>query len=210
MLKEKVRAFENNFITRQAELAHLKRDLGELQEEITSNRLEIGELETMRVLYQTASDEARQVFVDQFQSIVTKALQFTFGPEFQFVIESKESHGKPEIEFWIESEQDGVTVRTGLEDSTGGGLVDIVSLALRMAIIELYNDPVLNGPLQLDEPGKHVSENYAIKLAQFLKECGKTFDRQIIMVTHQTYLSAIADRNLQVELRNGKSIVTIT
>jgi DNA repair exonuclease SbcCD ATPase subunit len=101
-----------------------------------------------------------------------------------------------------------VVVRTSLEDSTGGGLVDIVCIALRWAITELYNDPVMNGPLQLDEPGKHVSENYAIKLAQFLKECGKTFDRQIIMVTHQPYLSAIADRNHDVVLRGGKSVVT--
>lgn len=98
-------------------------------------------------------------------------------------------------------------IRTRPQDSRGGGIVDIVSIALRIAMIQLHNDPPINGPIILDEPGKHVSAAFSIKLAEFLKFISVQFNKQIIFVTHNEDLRAIADKTYTVALKDGKSVV---
>ncbi len=74
-------------------------------------------------------------------------------------------------------------------------------------MLQLYNEPKLQGPIILDEPGKHVSEEYAIRLATFLQHASQHFKRQIVMVTHQQHLAEVADKAFQVEIRGGSSQV---
>jgi DNA repair exonuclease SbcCD ATPase subunit len=97
--------------------------------------------------------------------------------------------------------------RTKPIDSNGGGIVDMISIALRVAILEIHSDPRINGPIILDEPGKHVSEDYVEKMALFLKYLSSHFNRQIIMVTHQQSLSELSDKSFQVLINGGVSCV---
>jgi len=46
-------------------------------------------------------------------------------------------------------------------------------------------------------------------VAQFLKQISDIFHRQVIMVTHNQYLSEIADLAYKVELKNGVSEVVV-
>lgn len=67
--------------------------------------------------------------------------------------------------------------------------------------------PRVQGPIILDEPGKHVSEDYIVPMIEFLKSVGETFGRQIILVTHNTHLTESADSAYYVRLSSGKSEV---
>ena len=81
-------------------------------------------------------------------------------------------------------------IKTKPEQSRGGGVIDIISLALRIAFLQIHK-PKIEGPLILDEPAKHVSEDYIFNVADFLKRASEMFNRQIIIVTHNNHLSAI-------------------
>jgi len=71
----------------------------------------------------------------------------------------------------------------------------------------VYNNPKIQGPILLDEPGKHVSEDYIVKFGEFVDFIGKTFDRQIIMVTHQPHLAQTADKTFISQLVSGKTVL---
>jgi DNA repair exonuclease SbcCD ATPase subunit len=66
---------------------------------------------------------------------------------------------------------------------------------------------MIEGPFILDEPAKHVSEEYIINVGKFLKEINTNFNRQIIMVTHNTHLSEISDKRYVVTMSGGISNV---
>lgn len=194
---------------------HIKQGkLESLTEQITTAQILIDSLrgqsleeETVKILLQKTAEHARDISKAKLEGVVTKALQFVFGSDFEFCIEIAEAHGRPEAEFYVTSGVDDQRIKCKPQDSRGGGIVDIISLALRVAFLQIQQDPVINGPLILDEPGKHVSEEYAVKLATFLQNTSNYFNRQTIMVTHQQYLAEVADTAFEVQLSGGKSVV---
>jgi len=84
----------------------------------------------------------------------------------------------------------------------------VISLALRAALLHA-NKPKLDGPIILDEPAKHVSDEYSRQVAEFLKQLSTAFGRQIIMVTHNQHLANTGDTSYIVEMRSGKSYVRV-
>ncbi|MBP3951963.1 ATP-binding protein [Bacillus suaedae] len=163
--------------------------------------------EKARVLLQQSAEFAREQAKQQIETLVTNALQYVFGPLFSFQIELDEHGNKPIAEFYVVSEYEGIKVKTRPQDSRGGGVVDIVTLALRVAIIETIH-PRKTGPLLLDEPGKHVSGDYVYSLYEFLKSLSTMFNRQIIMITHNYHLAQSGDLAYEVSIRDGVSEVT--
>jgi DNA repair exonuclease SbcCD ATPase subunit len=78
-----------------------------------------------------------------------------------------------------------------------------------MAMLETYR-PRLEGALILDEPAKHVSDDFLQPTAQFLKVISDFFGRQVIMVTHIAHLAETAETAYSVVLKDGQSVVTRT
>lgn len=162
--------------------------------------------EKVRILLQQSADYAREQAKEQIETLVTNALQYIFGPLFQFQIEIEEHGSRSVAEFYVITDYEGVKIKTKPQEARGGGVVDIVTLALRVAIIETVQ-PKVNGPLLLDEPGKHVSGEYIYYLYEFLKSLSSMFQRQILMVTHNQHLSESGDAAFTVEMRDGISYV---
>ncbi|NLM07259.1 MAG: ATPase, partial [Tissierellia bacterium] len=102
----------------------------------------------------------------------------------------------------------GYKVKTDPATSRGGGVVDIVGLALRIAFIQT-SQPVSEGLLILDEPAKHVSVEYINRVSDFIKKTSDTFNRQIIMITHSQNLSTIGDKSFKVDLVDANSEISI-
>lgn len=186
----------------------LEKKLRQKSEEMTEIKDIIDTLEQVRILLQRTSEYARKQIKQQIELLVTHCLQFVFGPNIEFSIELVEARGRIEADFYVISTYGDYKVKTKPQDARGGGIVDVISLALRIAVIQstnLYKD----GPLILDEPVKHVSDEYIVNIAQFLKQISEVFHRQIIMVTHDHYLSEIADLAYNVELKDGHSVIKI-
>jgi len=186
----------------------LEKDLSTKEQELEKVANTIDVLEQVRLLLQRASEYAREQIKQQIEMLVTHCLQFVFGPNLEFVIELDEVRGKSSAEFYVVSTYDDIKIKTKPQDARGGGIVDVISLALRIAVIQ-STDMYKDGPIILDEPAKHVSSEFINNVAQFLKQISSVFHRQIIMVTHNQYLSEIADLAYKVELKDGISEVTV-
>jgi DNA repair exonuclease SbcCD ATPase subunit len=164
-------------------------------------------LEKVRLLLQKVSEYAREQSRVQIESLVTNCLQYIFDSNIEFKIEINEVRGRPEAEFYVVSNFGGTQIKTKPQEARGGGVIDIISLAIRIAMLECSNLEI-KGPIILDEPAKHVSDDYITHVAEFLKQTTHMFQRQVIMVTHNRHLSEMADRWYRVEMTDGVSIVT--
>ncbi|MDQ0416929.1 DNA repair exonuclease SbcCD ATPase subunit [Croceifilum oryzae] len=203
-LEKIVGKYETEWSERKGKQDLLLEQLHEVEKDWQLYQEEKELLDQVRILFQKASDYARQQAKAQLELLVTRALQMVFGPAFSFVIELSEAGKNPSAEFFVVTDWDGMQVKNKPQDSRGGGIVDIISLALRIALITTIQ-PRVEGPLILDEPGKHVSKDYVVPMVQFLQLISQTYGRQIILVTHNSDLTESADQVYEVRLNGGKS-----
>lgn len=158
-------------------------------------------------IYKKAAEYARENSKSTIESIVTRALEAIFPGDIKFKIELAEKANKPTADFLVTSTlAHDFVITNDPQEARGGGVVDIISLALRIALMETCHIPQ-QVPLVLDEPAKHVSDEYVANVAAFLHEVIKAFDRQIIMVTHNHQLATAGDTVYEVKMENGESRV---
>lgn len=184
----------------------LLRQQTEKQDALGRARTDIEVWQQVQMLFAKASEFARTQLVQRVQETVTAALQAVFGDEISFRIEMKEINGKPAADWVVETAYGNELIAGDPQESNGGGVVDVVSLALRLALLELSR-PALGGPILLDEVGKHVDETHQEALGAFLKSYARHTNKQILLITHQEKLAAIADITYRVERKNGASAV---
>ncbi len=206
--KHRLEMLEKAYNRRLAEKNLLEEQKEAEEKKIEEKRKEKLHKEELSALLVKTADTAREAGRQRMEKVVTRALQSIFGSDFSFSIEMEESGGKPVARFLVESiGENGELIQNEPQDSRGGGINDIVAFALQVATMVVYNEPKIQGPIILDEPGKHVSDEYIVKFGEFLEFISKTFNRQIFMVTHQSHLAATADKTLVSQLVGGKTVV---
>lgn len=116
----------------------------------------------------------------QISSIVTECLKSVFPDKnYKFIIDFVQRRNKTEAELLL---LDGENKIDPL-NSNGGGLIDVISFALRLSYIILKR-PFVRRLLILDEPFKFVSSVYIENIGNLLLKLSEKFNIQIIMVTH--------------------------
>lgn len=159
----------------------------------------------VQMLLTKVSAYARQQLVERIEETVTAALQTVLADDsVRFEVEIREVGGRASAEWKVVSRYAEVEVSNNPEDARGGGIVDIVSLALRLALLELSR-PRPEGPVILDEPAKMVSAEYAENLAFFLRSYARETGRQFIVITHNGMLVNAADVSYSVH-KNAQGI----
>jgi DNA repair exonuclease SbcCD ATPase subunit len=207
-LEQRLRAAQARLYQRKGEMRRLEQERAEAEEKLGAALAEAEILEKVSVLLNLTSQHAREQAKQQIEMLVTNTLRHIFGAPYAFKIDLIEKAGRPEAEFYVISPgEGGQPLASRPQESRGGGVVDVVALGLRMAMLETYR-PQLDGPLILDEPAKHVSEEFVAPTANFLKTISEFFGRQVIMVTHNPYLAETAPVAYQVVLREGVSQAT--
>jgi len=183
-----------------------------LEQEIAALTDEIEDEKVIGMFLKKVSTYSRGIVKSFIEDTVTDALQFIFYPGMRFEIELNDdpvsSKSKPYAEAFIIEEIGGQEVKQLPQNACGGGAMDVVSTALRIAFVELSHKPVLRGPVIFDEPGKHLSreedpddptkENYSARFAQYLRQASSMFGRQYIMVSHNASLINQADHTIRV------------
>ena len=151
-------------------------------------------LDKVLILLQKTSDFARQQIKGRMEELVSQALNIIYGGNHKFIIDLVVRSNRPEADYLLN--ENGVITKLEKPDyDNGGGKIDVISLTLRLAIDELVGD---EGPLFLDEVGKHVDGEAAINLAYFLKQYAEKFGRQLCLITHNTTLETIGDVSYRV------------
>jgi DNA repair exonuclease SbcCD ATPase subunit len=193
----------------------------EKENELSAARADIELWRDVQILLSKASEFARQQLKTRIEQTVTAALSAIFNDSsMRFEIEMKDIGGKPAADWRVVSCYDvpakagdedvkisAYTVVASPEDAKGGGVTDVVSLALRLALLELSR-PRPEGPVLFDEPGKMISKEYLPNVAEFLKQYAAKTGRQIILVTHHEALADVADVGYVVKQENGVSEVS--
>ena len=207
-LNSKLEKLKTFVLREQGKRDKLLEQLHENKKEIEEIILEQELLDKVVILFQKTSEFARLQAKKQIETLVTKCLQYVFETDIEFLIELDELRGKANAEFYVINSTEDMIIKTKPELSRGGGVVDIISLALRIAFLQIHK-PRIEGPLILDEPAKHLSEEYVYNVGDFLKQTSEMFNRQIIMVTHNQHLSAISNKAYRVDLLGTTSTITV-
>ncbi|MGE5404814.1 MAG: ATP-binding protein [Candidatus Saccharibacteria bacterium] len=208
-LAKSVAAFRDDINRRKGQRETLLTVMKQKETKAASLKEEVEVLRQVARLYALAGEYARRESKDTMERLVTNALSMVFQSDLEFQIEMEERGDRPEAEFYVTSTYGGTQViKNEPREARGGGVVDVISLALRIALMETIR-PRLGGPLILDEPGKHVSEEYARQVADFLNAVCQSFGRQVILVTHNQHLTDAGAVTYQVEIKNGESQVSL-
>jgi DNA repair exonuclease SbcCD ATPase subunit len=136
-------------------------------------------LEAQQVL-QAIAEGVQQQAHQQIASVVTRCLEAVFQEDaYEFKIDFESKRGKTEARLLF--------VRDGNEidpvDASGGGTVDVASMALRIACLVL-SSPQNRRLLVLDEPWKYLSANYRPYLREIIQTLSKELSVQFVIVTH--------------------------
>lgn len=204
ILQNDLKKLQDYYLVRKTRQEDLQLIFQRLLNDLVKIREQKDILEQVACVFQRTAEFSREQAKEQIEWLVTNALQAVFDGDIAFVIELRKVKNRTEADFYVRSVYEGVEVKVRPEQSRGGGIVDIIALALRFAMLHLFQ-PAIVGPIILDEPAKHVSEEYIAQVAEFLRNISNYFDRQVIMVTHNSYLSEMADTAYRVEMREGKS-----
>jgi DNA repair exonuclease SbcCD ATPase subunit len=173
-----------------------------LKTEHSRTVVKIESLKTEETILEETSETLKKIFeqlnkksIEGVENLVSYALNSIWEDRtYQFKIISKERGATSTNKF--------VLIKNGIEvdimDGSGGGLVDIVALVLRL-IFTLKAKPELRPVLFLDEPFQHASANYHEKIGELLTELIEKLGLTIVMVTHTPIIENYASRRYTLE-----------
>ena len=198
MMKSTIRSKLNDLRSRyereSAIKSNIEKTVGEYRASIFQNESKIELCDKSYLILNNVSLEAKRAVTIFLEDVVTDAIKFISDGQYRFKIEIDDTNKTTRCEFYIIEKIGEEESKQSPEDACGGGFVDIISTTLRYAYLNLYNSPVLCGPIILDEPGKMISSEMSVKFGEFIKKLGDEFDRQTIMITHNDNLANIADK----------------
>ena len=158
-------------------------------------------IEKAQVLIQITAKETQEKLKFHIQDIVNTALDTCFPGEYDFIVDFQLKRGRTEAELYLLKEGE----RIDPMDASGGGVVDIIAFALRLAAWSLSRT---DNVIILDEPFKFLSVNLRPLAGEILKKLSEKLKIQMIMVTHDEEMVSIADKVFRVVQKKGRSIVT--
>ena len=196
----RINDLQNGYISRKAIKDRIENEILDYTDKIQKLTDENDILNKVILVLTESSNLARSVAKNHFEKIITEALQYvTQSTDYEFVIQEMVDRSKASYEFFIKTTINGEESLQNPKDANGGGFVDIISVAAKYAYLELFNDPKIQcGTVFLDEPGKMIDEQRSVKFAEYIKELGSNYNRQTIMITHNTSLKDIADQTYYV------------
>ena len=147
------------------------------------------------ILAESVSESARSEVRTAFEEIVGGALRSVLGDGYGLRIDQSTKRNAAHADFRVECPDYG---GGDPMDTRGGGVVDVVSVAARIVVLELLR-PAVGGPVLLDEPFKHLSQDGAEAAAAVLNELAARFGRQYLVVTHSRTFGRLAGKVIELE-----------
>lgn len=161
---------------------------------------------TLKVLLNDTSKEARNQGKEILADMATLAVQSVFGDNMYVDINVSDKDGIPQADVTVFKKYEYGILEVDPSENDGGGLADIVSLALFNAV-RLINGANNFAPSVLDEPSKYVSKGeLSQKFAEFLPSMVNYSKRQTIVATHDIPLIEAGDRVYTMVLDDNTGI----
>lgn len=141
---------------------------------------------------------SRNVFI----SIINFGLNIVFGPDILFDL--KQTDDKRGVFY------KPIVIKRGkiedLLDSSGGGLLDVISFLARIVVLVNFFKPDQR-TIRLDEPFKFLDDSYSDKIPELLQSLSTEFQIQFIISSHKLELISAADKKFEVSLINRRTTI---
>lgn len=184
----------------EAKRTHLRESIVSMESQVEALRVREADLQLATVLIQETAKETQDQLRIHIQDLVQSALNAVFPGVYDFRLVFTPRRGRTEVDIYLD--KDGTQVNP--MDSSGGGVVDVVSFALRVVSWSISGtEPTL----VLDEPLKWVSQNLRPRCAELIRALSERLKLQIIMVTHDPELVEEADSIFVVDQKRRRSFV---
>ena len=200
-----IKIIEKQIDTLNSNLSSLQGQCSLLNEQITQHEDKLKQLLDNRECYVKSVEllnlvsEATKIKTKLgFEKIVTYALRYIYNSDYSFELEFGRRGNLSELDFNVKTPE--CKEPLNLLDSQAGGVLDVVSVAIRIALLELIK-PKIEGMLVLDESFKHLHSTppeYLERVSLFIEEINRKFNRQIIMITGRQELIKNADNLIKL------------
>lgn len=172
------------------------------ERQLVAVRDELAVAEAASAFLRVACDRVRTQLYGNFEHLVNLGLQAVFGDSIvlRFVVADKARRMHEQCRIFRKIEDRVVEVN--LIDDDAGGLVDVVSFLLRLAMLVTINPPPRKF-LMLDEPFKHLSAEFCPLVAEMMAQLCDRLGIQILMTTHNSLLISAAD--VVYRLKHGQA-----
>ena len=200
---EKFEKIEKEIVKKQANFENLQEKIKEKEEKFEKDKKDLE-------LYEKTSGYLRKVAValregtkDKIEGIVTEALnEIYYDEDLEFKMEFKEKRNKSNLDFLIDDGEKELSIL----NSSGGGLMNIVSTILRIIFVELSSKD--NQVIILDEPASHLSNNYQSRFGKFISSLSERLGHQVIIVTQNELIANECHKMFSVS-QNKKGITKV-
>ena len=169
---------------------------------ITLQETELSDCQKARAIVQKVAEDCQKKIEFQISNLVSLALASVFPDPYEFKVSFVQRRNRTECDLLFVKNDEECEPLT----AAGGGVVDIASFALRVAIWSLKKT---RPTFILDEPAKFVSVDLQSKVSAMLKELSEKLKIQIIMVSHLPEIVWSADKIFRVENIKGESKITV-
>ncbi len=171
---------------------------------LTAGIIAAANYEEARVALEEMEKAWRQQFEEKLAALVSHGLTAVFGEETRIFIETSTKRGATSMALKIE--QGGVELGD-IIDSTGGSIVSVLSVLLRVMLTVSVRPP-LQRLIVLDEPlHGAVDPSHIPTFGTLLRELSDRLDLQFLVVAHETDLEEYSDVVYEVVKEGGVASV---
>ena len=158
-------------------------------------------VEELTLVVQKAARDTQDQLRVRIEDVVQTSLDAVFPNTYTFKTEFVARRGRTELDMWLD--KDGA--RMDPLDSNGGGVVDVISLALRVCCLTMSK---FDRVLLLDEPFPRIRGTARQRLGEVLTLISHRLGIQVLMVADVAGTSIVPDREFRVTLdRSSRSHV---
>lgn len=177
----------------------LEKQLDSKKDKLKAFSAESITIEKTQTLIQITAKETQEKLKFHIEDIVQLALDACLPDRYKFTVKFEIKRGRTEANL-ILLDKDGNNINPMTD--TGGGVVDLVSFALRIATWSLGKTDNI---IILDEPFRFISKDLIPKAAEIINQLSNKLNLQFIIVTHIQELAEMSDKIFEVKMKNNIS-----
>lgn len=190
--KQELNKLSEYIVSQKAERNMLQKQLSNIEQQLIELKENYEASLKARALIQDVGKQTQQQLEYHISSIVTTAIMSVFEEDIEFKVEFVERRGKTECDFWFV--KDGEKMNPVF--SSGGGLLDITSFALRISFWHLNQN---RNVMIFDEPMRFLSKELVPKAVEMVRMLSEKLGIQFIIVSHIEDFVEGADKNFRIE-----------
>lgn len=183
------------------ELSNLEGEYNLLDTQIKETEIKLQKIDSERLKYKKSIEFLRKVeestktkIKEGFENLISYAMRSICQEDYSFKFEFNKRGNSQELKFLIKTPEcqeyhDPI-------DSQAGGVLDVMGVSLRIALIEKIK---LKGLLAFDESFKALDKNHLQYAGKFLSLIHKRIGKQIVFVTHKKELADYAENKIELK-----------